>query len=62
MWSEAVHRDNIPNYFKICGTKPTNNDELNAARNTYKLKYAMVGDKIWNFASQFQLELIDWDA
>ena len=48
VWEETTHGADTPKYFKIFGTKPTNDDELDEARNNTKLKHAMAGSSIWN--------------
>ena len=39
---------NTPEYFRTFMTSLVDNSELNLARNTRKVKYVTIGNKLWN--------------
>ena len=59
VWNDAAFADpSSSKLFIRVDTKPTNDAELNASRNKFKLKHTMLGSLIWNsLKADFQLEI-----
>eukprot|EP00957_Ditylum_brightwellii_P169849 12927845-Ditylum_brightwellii.AAC.1 len=60
VWTDAEHRSaTTPKYFKIFGTKPTDNPTLIIPRNQCRLKHVMLGLLLWNnLTPKLQLEML----
>eukprot|EP00957_Ditylum_brightwellii_P161774 12317161-Ditylum_brightwellii.AAC.1 len=60
VWVDTAHRSaTTPKYFKVFGTKLTNDLTLIAPRNQRRLKHMMFGLLLWNsLTPKFQLEIL----
>ena len=60
VWENTTHGTNTPEYFRKFTTTLDNDTKLNEIRNTRKLKYVMMGNKLWNsLTSDFKIESSD---
>eukprot|EP00957_Ditylum_brightwellii_P176804 13467505-Ditylum_brightwellii.AAC.1 len=60
VWPDTAHGSaTMLKYFKVFGTKLTNDPTLIAPRNQHMLKHAMLGFLLWNsLMPKFQLEML----
>eukprot|EP00957_Ditylum_brightwellii_P163807 12470913-Ditylum_brightwellii.AAC.1 len=60
VWADMAHGSTtMPKYFKVFGTKLTDDPTLIAPRNQRRLKHVMLGSLLWNsLTPKFHLEML----
>ena len=63
VWDNSAHGHPSQKDFQVFTTAPTNDAELNEARNHRRLKHVMMGHMVWSsLSSSFQIELMPHKA
>ena len=60
VWKNTSFSNLTPEYFSIFDPMTTDTSELNVLKNLRKLKYVIVGKKIWNsLTSKYKVEILE---